>query len=105
IYLPPEFSEDLLSFIKGDIKKPAINYYFNGKINAIAPKITEKGATSVQEEISRQFIETTSGTLLEVFNAIGYTLEDNLGSFNKSDAKFETKIGKSQSNGRLFARG
>lgn len=83
IYLPPEFSEDLLSFIKGDIKKPAINYYFNGKINAIAPKITEKGATSVQEEISRQFIETTSGTLLEVFNAIGYTLEDNLVSINK----------------------
>ena len=83
IYLPPEFSEDLLSFIKGDIKKTAINYYFNGKINAIATKITEKGATSVQEEISRQFIETTSGTLLEVFNAIGYTLEDNLVSINK----------------------
>ena len=83
IYLPPEFSEDLLSFVDGEIKKPEINYYFNGKINAIAPKITEKGATSVQEQISRQFIETASSTLLEVFNAIGYTLEENLVSINK----------------------
>jgi len=47
IYIPKDFSEDLISFTKGEIKKPQIDYYFNEKINAIAPKITDKGANSL----------------------------------------------------------
>lgn len=83
IYLPSEFSENLISFINGEIQKPAIEYYFNAKINAIAPKITDKGATALQEQISKSFIETASSTLLEVFQEVGYTVEDNLVSINK----------------------
>ena len=47
IYLPKDFSKDLLSFTTGDIKKPQIVYSINEKINAIAPKITSKGALSI----------------------------------------------------------
>lgn len=83
IYLPSEFSEDLLSFIKGEIQKPTIEYYFNAKINAIAPKITDKGATALQEQITKNFIETASSTLFDVFQEVGYTVEDNLVSINK----------------------
>lgn len=83
IYLPSEFSEDLVSFIKGEIQKPTIQYYFNAKINAIAPKITDKGATALQEQITKNFIETASTTLLEVFQEVGYTVEDNLVSINQ----------------------
>lgn len=83
IYLPSEFSEDLLSFINGEIQKPTIEYYFNAKINAIAPKITDKGATALQEQITKNFIETASSTLFDVFQEVGYTVEDNLVSINK----------------------
>lgn len=83
IYLPKEFSKDLLSFTSGDIQKPKIEYYLNQKINAIAPKITDKGAGSIQQEISQEFIKTASSTLLKVFNEIGYNIDENLVSINK----------------------
>ncbi|MGM0213952.1 YhgE/Pip family protein [Enterococcus sp. AZ109] len=83
IYLPKEFSEDLLSFTSGDIKKPKIEYYLNQKINAIAPKITDKGAGSIQQEITDEFIKTASSTLLTAFNEIGYNIDENLVSINK----------------------
>lgn len=83
IYLPKDFSEDLLSFTSGDIKKPKIEYYLNQKINAIAPKITDKGASSIQQEITDEFIKTASSTLLSVFNEIGYNIDENLVSINK----------------------
>lgn len=83
VYLPADFSDDLISFTSGTIEKPTIEYYSNQKINAIAPKITEKGASSLQEEISQNFIETASSTLIKVFNEIGYDIDSNLVSINK----------------------
>lgn len=86
IYLPEDFSEDLLSFTSGDINKPKIEYTVNEKINAIAPKITDKGATAIQTQISDEFIKTASSTLLKVFNEIGYDIDSNLVSINKVKA-------------------
>ncbi|MHC5215743.1 YhgE/Pip domain-containing protein [Enterococcus sp. LJL128] len=83
IYLPKSFSKDLLSFTTGEINKPEIVYSVNEKINAIAPKITDKGATSLQTEISSEFISTASSTLIKVFNEIGYDIDANLVSINK----------------------
>lgn len=83
IYLPADFSKDLVSFTSGTIVKPKIEYYSNQKINAIAPKITDKGASSLQEQISKNFIETASSTLVKVFNEIGYDIDTNLVSINK----------------------
>lgn len=86
IYLPKEFSEDLLSFTKGEIHKPKIEYYVNQKINAIAPKITDKGASSIQSTISDEFINTASSTLMKVFNEIGFDLDSNLVSITKIES-------------------
>ncbi|MDR0922160.1 MAG: YhgE/Pip domain-containing protein [Lactobacillales bacterium] len=83
IYLPNDFSKDLLSFTTGEIKKPKIEYVVNEKINAIAPKITDKGAESLQGQISEEFTKTASDTLMNVFNQIGVDLESNLISINK----------------------
>ena len=35
------------------ILKPELDYYVNEKVNAIAPKITAKGASGITEEISK----------------------------------------------------
>lgn len=78
IYLPKDFSKDLLSFTSGDINKPKIEYSINEKINAIAPKITSKGASSIQSQISEEFIKTASSTLIKTFNDIGYDIDKNM---------------------------
>lgn len=83
IYLPSDFSKDLLSFTTGEITKPTIEYTINEKINAIAPKITDKGATALQTQISDEFTKTASGTLLNVFKEVGYDIDSNLVSITK----------------------
>lgn len=83
IYLPKDFSKDLLSFTTGEITKPKIEYSINEKINAIAPKIADKGASSLQSQITEEFIKTASSTLVSVFNEIGYNLDSNLVSITK----------------------
>lgn len=97
IYLPKDFSKDLLSFTSGDINKPKIEYSINEKINAIAPKITSKGASSIQSQISEEFIKTASSTLIKTFNDIGYDIDKNMVSIQKvksmildTDAKIGT---------------
>lgn len=87
IYLPKNFTENLLSFTKGEIDYPEIEYQVNQKINAIAPKISDKGAGTIQDTISTEFIETASKTLLEVFNEIGFNLDANLPSIKKITSK------------------
>ena len=63
IVIPSEFSSDMTSLITSDIKKGEIIYTVNEKINAIAPKLTSKGATGVQENISKALVETVSNAL------------------------------------------
>lgn len=90
IYLPEDFSENLVSFVSGDIKKPEIKYSVNQKINAIAPKITDKGAGAIKDTISTEFVNTVSETLLTTFNELGYDLDANLPSINKLKSKILT---------------
>lgn len=78
IYVPTDFSEDLISFTSGEIKKPDLEYYVNEKINAIAPRITDKGASTIQEQISQNFIKISGDTLLGIFNDIGFNIDSNL---------------------------
>ena len=60
------FSEDMISFLGGDINHPVIHYYENEKKNAIAPKITGKVKTSIQTEVDKAFVSTLAKVLLEV---------------------------------------
>lgn len=83
IYVPSHFSKDLLSFVKGKIQRPKLEYYVNQKINAIAPKITNTGASTLQDTITEEFIEAVSKTVIQVMNDIGYDLETNLPSITR----------------------
>ena len=63
ITIPDNFSQDITSLVTSDVKKGQIIYRVNEKINAIAPKLTSKGATGVQENINQTIVETVSGIL------------------------------------------
>lgn len=75
IIIPEDFSDKLLSFLSENIEKPEIIYKVNEKINAIAPKITSKGAGGVQESVNEEIIKTVSFTLLEVTKKTGIQAE------------------------------
>lgn len=90
IYVPKNFSKDLLTFINGEITKPKLEYYVNTKINAVAPKITDKGASTIQDQISDQFVTVVGKTLVGVFNKLGIDLNNNLPMLRKFTALLTT---------------
>ncbi|WP_264174259.1 YhgE/Pip domain-containing protein [Clostridium tagluense] len=76
--VPKDFSKDLLSVAtSSNPTKAKLIYTVNEKRNAISPKITGKGATSLQEEITKTFIETASGTIFSFLTQVGVELEKN----------------------------
>ena len=76
ITIPSEFSKQITSIITEDIQKGDIIYKVNEKINAIAPKLTDKGASGVQENISKTFVETVGNAILSAAKDVGIELEN-----------------------------
>ncbi|WP_410984394.1 YhgE/Pip family protein [Bacillus cereus] len=83
ITIPKDFSEKIATVISDNPQKPELNYFVNEKVNAIAPKITAKGASGITEEISKNFVKTANGEIFQVFNDLGIDLETNLPSIEK----------------------
>lgn len=78
IEIPSNFSENLTSLVSKDIKKGTIIYTVNEKINAIAPKITSKGATTIQNEVNQTVVKTVSEVVLKAFKEAGIEIEKQL---------------------------
>ncbi|MTL75493.1 YhgE/Pip domain-containing protein, partial [Turicibacter sanguinis] len=76
--IPGSFSNDLTSLVTNDVHKGQIIYRVNEKINAIAPKLTSKGATGVQESVNETVIKTVSSVLLETGKSLGLEIQDTL---------------------------
>lgn len=69
VIVPEDFSENVLSFSKGEMQHPKILFYENEKTNAIAPKITGKVREVLEEEIDRAFVDTIGSYITEAANA------------------------------------
>lgn len=82
IVLPESFSRDLMSIFAEDVSRADILYYLNEKENAIAPKITDKGAGAVQRQIDETFAKTVTEVAAGVTEAISAFAggEDGAGS-------------------------
>lgn len=65
IVIPDDFSANLTSMLTGTFTQPQLEYYCNEKKNAIAPKVTDTGAQTVEEQINETFVATVSETLVE----------------------------------------
>lgn len=78
IIIPSNFSEKLASVVSDNPQKADIEYYVNEKINSIAPKITEKGATTMVQKVSSQFISSVNGVIFDLFNDLGIEIERDL---------------------------
>ncbi len=72
IVIPEDFSSSLVSILSGDIKQPQFEYYLNEKKNAIAPKVTDTGASTIQEQVNEKFIAAAAGSVSKI---LGQTAE------------------------------
>lgn len=63
--IPEDFSENMISFLNGEVEHPQMIYYENEKKNAIAPKITSKAKTAVQEQVNATFVSSLAEVLLK----------------------------------------
>lgn len=71
------FSEKMVSLLDEFPRHPEIHYTVNEKINAIAPKITAKGASSIKENIQKSFLDSVNRVLMEKLNLIGFDLKNS----------------------------
>ncbi|MBJ6362703.1 YhgE/Pip family protein [Paenibacillus sp. GCM10012307] len=78
LLIPEDFSQNITSILDGHIQRPEIIYTVNEKINAVAPKITEKGATSITAQISENFMETLSTTVFTRLKELDEAFEAEL---------------------------
>lgn len=78
ITITRDFSKSLTSIVSENIQKGRIIYTVNEKMNAIAPKLTDKGVTNLQNMISQTVVETVSNTVFDIANEIGVNLNEQL---------------------------
>ena len=94
IEITKDFSKNLVSILDKDIKKAKIVYTVNEKINAIAPKITDKGASTIQQQVNQTVVKTASEAVFEIMNEAGITLEDKLPTLTKIEGSLIEVQGK-----------
>lgn len=75
IVIPEDFSKNMMSLFSENVTNPEIIYYSNAKENAIAPKVTDKGASAIQTQVKEVFIETISDTALSAMEAVADTAD------------------------------
>lgn len=67
--IPKDFSQSLLGLVAGESDQPDIEYYVNEKAGPVAPKITDTGATTLDETINASFVSTVSDVVVESIDA------------------------------------
>ena len=102
LIVPSDFTGDFVSILDTDLRHPQIQYYENQKKNAIAPKITNKAKTAVQDEINATVVETVTDavtTVSSVCKALGLDADtvsqgiiDKLGSAQQSLLTLENTL-------------
>ena len=75
IIIPADFSEHLTSMLTGEFEQPEIKYYVNEKKNAIAPKVTDTGAETIEQQLNETFVATVSSTLVEEAKELGVDVD------------------------------
>jgi putative membrane protein len=85
LLIPSDFSSKIISIVDGKIQKPEVIYTVNEKINAIAPKITGSGVSSLTTQINENFTKTVSETVLAKLKEAGVEINEQLPTLRKME--------------------
>lgn len=75
LVLPPQFSQDMMTFLAPGAKPTEIEYYTNEKTNALSPKVTGEAATDVSTQINQAFTKTLNEVGLAMVSSLAKELE------------------------------
>lgn len=75
LVIPKSFSRDMMSFFTPDVHRSELIYFLNEKENAIAPKITDKGASAVKNQIDAVFARSVAEIVFEIASSISSLME------------------------------
>lgn len=79
ITVPKTFSRDFVSLFEGTYSTPTLEYAVNEKLNAIAPKITDQGASTIDSQISSSFNEQVAQSVATELRNSGHDLDFRIG--------------------------
>lgn len=68
VIIPEDFSENLCSITTGDFRQAQLEYYVNEKKNAIAPKITNAGVSTIENEVKATYVSTITSVIASALN-------------------------------------
>lgn len=77
VIIPANFSKNLFSVATGRFEQAKIKYYVNEKANAIAPKITDKGAEAIESSVNEAYVDKVTEVIATVLNITDNELSDS----------------------------
>ena len=82
IVIPKNFSDNLVSMLDGNYHQPKLTYYVNEKKSAIAPKVTDTGANTIEEQIApKYYARDTDGIPHEWVSSVKRCVADIASNF------------------------
>lgn len=72
--VPEDFTSSLGDVLSGDTNQAHIAYYVNEKLNAISPKVTDTGSTTLETQIANEFVGVVGKTITEKLQGLSTSL-------------------------------
>lgn len=66
--IPEDFTSNLLAILDGGYVQPKLEYYVNEKAGPVSPKITDTGATALDEQVSEAFTSAVGDVVARAAN-------------------------------------
>ncbi|WEV42048.1 YhgE/Pip domain-containing protein [Bifidobacterium sp. ESL0682] len=76
IIIPKNFSDRVAGVIEGHSTRPTLEYYVNEKANALASRMTDTGASTVDSQVNETFVSTVSKVVSSVINKTDEDIND-----------------------------
>lgn len=76
VVIPPDFSQEMLTFFSSDAHSTPLTYYINEKKNGLAPKIAGQGAERVSSQINQIFAQTVAEIAVDTASSLSDSLSD-----------------------------
>ena len=85
LLIPSDFSSKITGIVDGKLERPEVVYTVNEKVNAIAPKITGSGVSSITTQINESFTEAVSEAVLTKLKEAGVEIDAQLPTLRKME--------------------
>ncbi|NYB52203.1 MAG: YhgE/Pip domain-containing protein [Methanobacteriaceae archaeon] len=94
VIIPRDFSQEILSIDTANPHSAKMEYLVNDKLNAIAPRMTNAGADTIQNQINSEIIKTIDGIIFGKLSDVGHMAQENKAYFLKTRSMINELNGK-----------